>query len=34
MVQAVTPVMESAGEQQMKLHSIARHIPPALQPGS
>ena len=34
MVQAVTPVMERAGEQQMKLHSLARHIPPALQPGS
>lgn len=34
MAQAVTPVMENTGEQQMKLHSLARHIPPALQPGS
>lgn len=34
MVQAVTPVMESTGEQQTKLHSLACHIPPAPQPGS
>ena len=34
MVQEVTRVMGSDGEQQMKLRSLARRSPPAVLPGS
>ena len=34
MVQAVTQVMGSDGEQQMRLSSLAHCSPPALRPGS
>ena len=34
MGQAVMRVMGSAGERQMKFHSLACHSPPAVQPSS